>query len=157
MMEDQTLLKAKVQDLSGVAGIKRMEHAISDVRSKYFASKDSRSPFASPVAHILSPDYSSSSNSSPSTAAGEASSMASGSERLSSVARSLFKENDTTASQSVLSPPEARGADDHISRDIIPITENELLVNEIVHEHRHGLADKLYMDGENDTGAKVCP
>lgn len=155
VMEDQTLLKAKVQDLSGVAGIKRMEHAISDVRSKYFASKDSRSPFASPVAHILSPDYSSSSNSSPSTAAGEASSMASGSERLSSVARSLFKENDTTASQSVLSPPEARGADDHISRDIIPITENELLVNEIVHEHRHGLADKLYMDGEDDTGAKA--
>ncbi|XP_021760414.1 uncharacterized protein LOC110725234 [Chenopodium quinoa] len=156
VMEDQTLLKAKVQDLGGDAGIERMENAISDVRSKFFASRESGSPFASPVAHISSPGYSSSSDSSPSSVSGEASSMAGGSARPSAVVRSLFKEDDITAGQALISSvPEERGADVQLSSDIEPVTENELLVNEIVHEHRHGFADKLYMDDQDDSGIKA--
>lgn len=154
VMDDQTLLKAKVQDLSGDAGIERMENAISDARSKFFALKESGSPFASPVAHISSPD--SSSNSSPSSVLGEVSGMAGGRERLSSVARSLFKEGDTTVGQAVLSSSSACGVDVvQPSDDIMLITENEFLVNEIVHGQLHGFADKLDMDDDHDNGFKA--
>lgn len=156
-MEDQTLLKAKVQNLSGDAGIERMENAISDARTKFFESKDTGSPFTPPVAHISSPGSSCSSDDSPSTVSGEASSTAGVSGRLSGVARSLFKEDDATVGQVLTSPLEARAADVQISSGMMPITENELLVNEIVHEHRHGFADKLYLDENDESGVKVCP
>lgn len=155
VMEDQTLLKTKVQNLSGDVGIERMENAISDARIKFFESKDTGSPFTSPVAHISSPGSSCSSDNSPSTVSGEASSTAGVSGRLSGVARSLFKEVDATVGQVLTCPSEAHAADAQISGSMMPITENELLVNEIVHEHRHGFADKLYLDEDDESGVKA--
>ncbi|KAL2893496.1 T-complex protein 11-like protein [Bienertia sinuspersici] len=135
VIEDQALLKAKVQDLSGEAGIERMENAIADARSQFFALKESGSPFASPVAHISSsghahvssPGQSSSSDTSPSRVSGGASGMVPGSERLSSVARSLFKEDDTRSQAVLSSPLKAHHADGKSSINLMPVTENELV------------------------------
>lgn len=155
-MEDQILLKAKVLNLSGEAGIERMESALADVRTKFFASKESGSLLASPVAHISSPGYYCSSDGSPSPVSGEPSSRPGVDERPSSV-RSLFKEVAVTAAQEVTSSaPAARGADLELRCGTSPITENELLVNEIVHQHRHDFADNLDISNEDDNGIKVC-
>ncbi|GAB2239718.1 hypothetical protein Droror1_Dr00025631 [Drosera rotundifolia] len=62
---DHKLLKAKVQPLSDEAGIKRLEHALSDARSKFFVAKDNGSPSAPPMAHIVSPSLSGSKNGTP--------------------------------------------------------------------------------------------
>ncbi|KAF2293834.1 hypothetical protein GH714_005049 [Hevea brasiliensis] len=58
--EDQKLLREKIQHLSGDAGIERMEHALSETRSKYFQAKEYGSPVGSPITHFLSPVTSSS-------------------------------------------------------------------------------------------------
>lgn len=44
-----------MQHLSGNAGIERMECALSDARTKFFEAKGNSSPLANPVAHMLSP------------------------------------------------------------------------------------------------------
>ncbi|KAJ8436939.1 hypothetical protein Cgig2_017364 [Carnegiea gigantea] len=155
VMEDQILLKAKVLNLSGEAGIERMESALADVRTKFFASKESGSLLASPVAHISSPGYSCSSDGSPSPVSGEPSSKPGVNGRPSSV-RSLFKEVAVTAAQEVTSSaPAVRGADLELRCGTSPITENELLVNEIVHQHRHDFADNLDINNEDDNGIKA--
>lgn len=159
VMEDQMLLRAKVHNLSGIGGIVRMESALSDVRAKFFASKESGSPISSPVAHISSPNsYSCSSDGSPSPASREPSNRpgVNERERPSSVVRSLFTEDDTTAAEEATpSAPAACGADVESSNDISPITENEVIVNEIVHQHRHDFADNLDISNEDDNGIKA--
>ncbi|KAH9618133.1 hypothetical protein KSS87_005800 [Heliosperma pusillum] len=156
VLEDQTLLKEKVQNLSGVAGIVRMENAISDARSKFF-SKDTGSPFASPVAHITSPSSSSLSDTS-TIVTSETKIMADGGGQSSSVARSLFKEDISSENPDISArPPAPRVVDTQLS-DLPskPFTENELLVNEIVHAQRHGFADSIGVDDvENDVKVKL--
>jgi len=156
-MEDQILLKAKVMNLSGDAGLERMESALADVRTKFFASKESGSPLPSPVAHISSPGYSYSSDGSPSQVSGELSSRPGVNEQPSSVVRSLFKGGEATAAQEVTSSaPAVQGADTRLRNETSPISDNELLVNEIVHQHRHDFADNLDISNEDDNGIKVC-
>lgn len=156
VVDDQTLLKEKVHNLSGDAGIERIENALSDVRTKFFASKEFGSPLLSPVVHIASPVGSLSSDGSPSSVSGEPSSAAGVSERRSSVARSLFKEDaKTTAQVLVPSLPPAHGEDVKLSHEMLPTTENEVLVNEIVHEHRHGFSDNLDVTDEDDNSIKA--
>ncbi|KAL5213645.1 hypothetical protein ABZP36_002797 [Zizania latifolia] len=53
--DDQKLLREKIQHLSGDAGIERMNSALSDTRSKFFEAKDKGSPLATPVANISAP------------------------------------------------------------------------------------------------------
>jgi len=135
-----------------------MENALSDVRTKYFASKESGSPIASPVAHIASPVDSVSSQTSPSSVSGEAGSKVGVSDKRSNVARSLFKHDPKTTGQ-VLIPtiPAACGTDVKLSDEMLPNTENAILVNEIVHEHRHAFADSLGIgDERDDDNIKVC-
>ncbi|CAN4110680.1 unnamed protein product [Withania somnifera] len=52
--EDQRLLREKVLNISGDAGIERMDSAISDTRNKYFEAKENGSPVGSPVVHSVS-------------------------------------------------------------------------------------------------------
>ncbi|XP_074273348.1 uncharacterized protein LOC141596963 [Silene latifolia] len=154
VLEDQTLLKEKVQNLSGVAGIVRMENAISDARARFF-SKDTGSPFTSPVAHITSPS-SGLSDTSPGIVTCETNIMADGGGQSSSVARSLFKE-DIASENPVISacPPAPRGVGAQLSDlTLTPFTENEVLVNEIVHAQRHGFADSLGVD-DIESGVKA--
>ncbi|OEL35630.1 hypothetical protein BAE44_0003349 [Dichanthelium oligosanthes] len=53
--DDQKLLREKVQQLSGDAGIERMNTAISDARSKFFEANKNGSPSAAPVANVSTP------------------------------------------------------------------------------------------------------
>ncbi|CAI9103818.1 OLC1v1002390C1 [Oldenlandia corymbosa var. corymbosa] len=53
--QDQKLLREKVHNLSGDAGIARMEAAISDTRAKYFQALENGSPVGSSIAQITSP------------------------------------------------------------------------------------------------------
>ncbi|KAK9758152.1 hypothetical protein RND81_01G210900 [Saponaria officinalis] len=156
VLEDQKLLKEKVQNLSGMAGIERMENAISDARTKFLSSKDTGSPFASPVAHITSPVFSGSSDSSPSPVSGEPS-IVGDRGQSSNVARSLFKKDDASVNPVIIpSPPAARDVAAQSSEvAITPFTENEILVNEIVHQHRHGFAATLGVDDEDENGVKA--
>ncbi|GJN27569.1 hypothetical protein PR202_gb15599 [Eleusine coracana subsp. coracana] len=53
--DDQMLIREKVQHLSGDAGIARMNSALSDTRSKFFEAKENGSPLATPIANVSTP------------------------------------------------------------------------------------------------------
>uniref|UniRef100_A0A0E0DEL8 Uncharacterized protein n=2 Tax=Oryza meridionalis TaxID=40149 RepID=A0A0E0DEL8_9ORYZ len=53
--DDQKLLQEKVQQLSGDAGIERMNSALSDTRSKFFEAKENGDPLATSVANVSTP------------------------------------------------------------------------------------------------------
>uniref|UniRef100_A0A0D9W597 Uncharacterized protein n=1 Tax=Leersia perrieri TaxID=77586 RepID=A0A0D9W597_9ORYZ len=53
--DDQKLLREKVQQLSGDAGIERMDSALLDARSKFFEAKENGNPSGTPVANISTP------------------------------------------------------------------------------------------------------
>ncbi|OVA06119.1 T-complex 11 [Macleaya cordata] len=154
--EDQRLLREKVQHLSGDAGIERMESALSDTRSRFFEAKENGSPMDSPVAHILSPSLPGSSTalSSLSSVSDEGSNSLGGGQKPSHV-RSLFK--DTSPSKEVAPSTSFKNSiDSHVgsSTDEKLVRENELLVNEIVHENRHDFADSFDISNGDQNGFK---
>ncbi|KAL9229053.1 hypothetical protein vseg_004569 [Gypsophila vaccaria] len=153
VLEDQKLLKEKVQNLSGIAGIERMENAIFTARTKFLTAKDTGSPFASPVADITSPVFSGFSDSSPSISGEQ--SMAGDKGQSSNVVRSLFKEDGASANTVVLPSPPADDVVAQSSEGTITFTENEILVNEIVHQHRQGFADSLGVNDEDENSVKA--
>ena len=53
--DDQKLLREKVRQLSGGAGVARMDSAISGARSKFLEAKKNGSPVATPVANVSTP------------------------------------------------------------------------------------------------------
>ncbi|KAG8660827.1 hypothetical protein MANES_02G199200v8 [Manihot esculenta] len=106
VLDEQKLLREKVQHLSGNTGLKRMECALTEIRSKFIGDEESKSPLKSSSGQI-------SSSCPPHSLEG------------SSVTNSSAK----------------RIIDDHQSVDTLLVSENELLVNEIVHEYHRGLAD----------------
>ena len=62
--------------------------------------------------------------------------------------QSLCKEDATTTGQvSIPCLPAAHGKDVKLSHEMLPIAENEILVNEIVHKH-HGFANSLDISAE---------
>ncbi|GAB4844762.1 hypothetical protein Ancab_038151 [Ancistrocladus abbreviatus] len=155
VVDDQRLLKEKVQNLSGDAGIERMECALSDVRSKFFASKECGSPLTSPVAHISSPSTSGSEDGSPVLLSDNMSNLAGETERSRSIARSLFKEGVPSPTKKVASPIHSASVQgDQLSISAMMFTENEVLVNEIVHQHGYGFADNLDNSEEDQSTVK---
>ncbi|KAK9271264.1 hypothetical protein L1049_026854 [Liquidambar formosana] len=148
VVEDQKLLREKVQHLSGNAGIERMESALSNMRSRFFEAKEtgtlssSPSPSPSPIAHISSLSLPGSAVSSSVSASGEISSMAEAFER-SSLVSSLFKKKVSANNEVSSSNPFRSIAEGNLGFGAMLVTENEVLVNEIVHEHHHGFADRL--------------
>ncbi|CAN6270120.1 unnamed protein product [Urochloa humidicola] len=113
--DDQKLLREKVQHLSGDAGIERMDSALSDTRSKFFEAKENGSPIGAPVANVRTPLSINSSGKAPLSEVNESSrTNALGS---SSVVRSLFGAASSSSSTPVKMP-----------------TENEQMVNEMLHE-----------------------
>ncbi|RLM73182.1 uncharacterized protein C2845_PM15G08960 [Panicum miliaceum] len=113
--DDQKLLREKVQHLSGDAGIERMDSALSDTRSKFFEAKENGGPLAAPVANVCTPLSINSSGKAPLEVNENSRTNALGS---SSVVRSLFG----ASSSSSISPP------------VKQPTENEQMVNEMLHE-----------------------
>ncbi|VFQ88874.1 unnamed protein product [Cuscuta campestris] len=119
VIEDQRLLREKVHNLSGGAGIERMENALSETRQKYFqaiesGSLASQSPSSSSVGKTVEDSQFS-----------EAGSLTS-----SRVVRSLFKDEPDSKGSSVYARS-GKGLD----------FENELIVNECVHGHHLEFAD----------------
>ncbi|XP_022746771.1 uncharacterized protein LOC111296636 [Durio zibethinus] len=131
---DKKLLREKVQHLSGDAGIERMECALSETRAKFFQSKESGSPMWSPVMPFLSPNT----HGSPISTA-RTDNHSDLTQMPNRVARTLFKENGTFPSKNSGSSLSSSSHSDaqlgsSIERQLI--TENELIVNEFLHEQR---------------------
>ncbi|CAL0325057.1 unnamed protein product [Lupinus luteus] len=140
VIKDQRLLREKVQQLSGDAGIERMECALSETRSKYYRVKQSGSPSTS-VSILLNP-----------TNVSPLSTVSSSSERNISddssqstsnvVLPSLFKETNTQfSSGSSSSGPKTSSDSLMASSSEKLVTENEVLVNEFLHEHQRSFSD----------------
>ena len=154
VMEDQKLLRQKVKHLSGDAGIERMECALSETRSKYFQAKESGSPMGSPITSFLSPNT----HVSPSSSTARIDNISGLTQRPNRVVRSLFKEDGTSPSKnSGFSVPSSSCLDAHLGSSIEKqlVTENELIVNEFLHE-QSGFVDTFSVTDEDQNNIKVC-
>uniref|UniRef100_A0A1J3FDR1 T-complex protein 11-like protein 1 n=1 Tax=Noccaea caerulescens TaxID=107243 RepID=A0A1J3FDR1_NOCCA len=123
--QDQELLTEKVRHLSGVAGVVRMESALSETRSKYFQAKENGSPMAHQLACFFSPSAASSPVQSVSSSSSR-SKESIGVEGSKRVIRSLFKDD---------TPPPSSGPS-RVSNDTVDevAKENEFIVNELLHD-----------------------
>ncbi|KAJ9687472.1 hypothetical protein PVL29_016096 [Vitis rotundifolia] len=154
--EDQKLLREKVQHLSGDAGIEHMECALSETRSKYFQAMEKGISIGSPIVQFLSPTLPSSSDA-PSVASPEKrSNLIEGSEKSSHVVRSLFRE-DASTQPGIVGPSSPRssldGQLDSSAKKLV--AENELIVNELVHEQHHAFADSLSIADKEQRNMKT--
>ncbi|KAF2293851.1 hypothetical protein GH714_005109 [Hevea brasiliensis] len=131
--EDQKLLREKIQHLSGDAGIERMEHALSETRSKYFEAKEME------VHSACTSD------------------MVESIERPNHVVRSLFRDKDASQPKGFSSPAIISSHfDGQLGSSVDKfISENELIVNEFLHERHHSIVDVLNTDKENIIKAKI--
>ncbi|CAL1385557.1 unnamed protein product [Linum trigynum] len=154
--DDQKLLRDKVRHLSGDAGIERMQSALDKMRSKY---KENGTPIGSPIISVSSPGM-------PCFVAGAATPASTSDVRAetpSRVVRSLFKDESidpfkqASSSAAAIPPKSAISTAAGTSSSVGQvggsvnkmITENEVIVNELLHEKGRGLVDRL------DTAQKV--
>ncbi|KAA3453995.1 T-complex protein 11-like protein 1 [Gossypium australe] len=155
VMEDQKLLREKVQHLCGDAGIERMECALSETRTKFFQSEQGGSPTGSPI----TPSLSSSTDGSPSSLTARTDNGTDLTQMPNRVVRSLFKEDEDSTSSSknsVSSVPSNSHLNTQLASSIEkqPISENELIVNEFLHEKR-GFVDSISGIEEDQNGIKA--
>lgn len=154
--EDQKLLREKVKHLSGDAGIERMESALSETRSKYFQAKENGSPVGSPITHFISPSPPSSSAGPSSASSDKRSDLIEGIERPSRVVRSLFREDDTSPVKGFDVSAHRSSLDGQLgSSGKKLITENEMIVNEFLHEQRRSSSDISSVTDEDQKSMKV--
>ncbi|CAH9116725.1 unnamed protein product [Cuscuta epithymum] len=140
--EDQRLLREKVHNLSGDAGIERMENALSETRRKYFQDRESEFPASSP-----SPSYVGTTVEKKNFAEGNDDSL-----RPSHVVRSLFRDEPEPKISSV-SSLSTKGL--RYSGGEGPDFENELIVNECVHGQHLEFASTPRSELETSIKAKV--
>lgn len=140
-----------MQHLSGNAGIERMECALSDTRSKFFEAKENGSPLVTSVAHISSPSAPDSSGKKVVSVPHEQSVDIKG--RSNHVVRSLFGASSSTQPKV---GAEIQNVDVQSSFRTVTQspTENELLVNEIMHWGNGNITDNLDLKAE-EIGIKV--
>lgn len=139
--EDQKLLKEKVHHLSGEAGIERMDSALADTRTKYFQGRENGSPSGSPDSHFLL-----SSPSSPSVIPTH--SPNSDGMKPSHVARALFREDPSTSGV-------INSNHQNSSSRKQPVTENEMIVNELLHEQGHAFASSFNLTSEEQNSLQA--
>ncbi|CAN6238350.1 unnamed protein product [Urochloa humidicola] len=151
--EDQKLLRERIQHLGGEAGIERMESALSETRSKFFQAKENRSSIATTVANIASPSVVCSSGQSTVSEIRENSNM--DDEKTSRVVKSLFgsssSPSDSSKGGKLMSSTLSSAVPEKMP------TENEQIVNEILHEIHGSFADISDGTGaiEGDIKAKL--
>ncbi|OVA10934.1 T-complex 11 [Macleaya cordata] len=153
--EDQRLLREKVHHLSGYAGIQRMERALFDTRSRFFKAKENKSALVSQVAYMSSatPPSSSAVPSSVSVS-DEGRIPVDAGERPSDVVCSLFKADASSPKEVGSSTLFSSDGGELGSSLGEKVTENEMLVNEIVHEHHGSFADSLNVSKQDHNGIK---
>ena len=145
-----------MQHLSGNAGLERMECALSDMRSRFFKARDSGSSSAAPFPSISSSCLPKSPDGSLASVPGEMNNLAEGCESSSPIVHSLSERDDSSSGKVVGSSIDFNGsACGHPSFDAMLVGENELLVNEIVHEHRHDFADSFIINDEDKNSLNV--
>jgi len=135
--EDQKLLRERIQHLGGAAGIGRMESALTETRSKFFQAKKDRSSIAATAANIASPSVVCSSGQSTVSEIKKNSNI--DAEKTSQVVKSLFGSSGSSSESS-------KGGKHMSSRlsSAVPEkmpTENEQIVNEILHDIHGSFAD----------------
>ncbi|XP_038681697.1 uncharacterized protein LOC119982411 isoform X2 [Tripterygium wilfordii] len=141
--EDQKLIREKVKHLSGEAGIERMECALSETRSKYFDAKENGSPVG--ILSVLSPGSSSTSipaHMSYDPYSDRQSNVIEGTEKPSTVVRSLFREDNSSSSEN-FGPLSSRSS--YVDGQLY--AENEVIVNEFLHDQKN----HAVLDGINDS------
>ncbi|XP_068645136.1 uncharacterized protein [Aristolochia californica] len=148
--EDQKLLREKVQHLSGNAGVERMESALSDTRSKFFETQESRS-----TSVITPPNLSCSTSSSSIEPDLEDKKLVEDIGKSRRVVRALFKDDSSQPKAGLSTPGE--NANTHPPTSERLITENIVLVNEIVHEGPQAFVDNFSdsSDVQIDIKAKI--
>lgn len=154
--EDQKLLREKVHNLSGNAGIERMESALSETRSKYFRAKENGSSSAAQIIHFISPSMPSSTGSSSIAKSVKSGNSIENIERPSRVVRSLFKDGDNPSSKGLASSTLGTNLDNGLGSSVEKlVSENELIVNEFLHEQHHTFADIFKLTKEDQNSVKV--
>ncbi|XWS40023.1 hypothetical protein CRYUN_Cryun18bG0104600 [Craigia yunnanensis] len=151
--EDQKLIREKVQHLSGDAGIERMECALFETRAKFFQAKESGSPMGSPIIPFLSPNT----HGSPGSSTARTDNSSDLTQMPTRVVRSLFKEDDTSPSKySGSSVPSSSRSDAQLGSSIEKqlASENELIVNEFLHEQQ-GFVDSFSVTDEDQNSIKA--
>lgn len=137
-----------MQHLSGNAGVERMEHALSDIRSHRIGTKAKKS-LTSPDTNFLSQNSAQSSQ-----IAETSSSREDEIQDIQGVGHSQTAK-DCSASSRLDSEIPRRAADIYLTRGSMSVTENEVLVNEIVHGHKSGLIDLLRVSTEKQKNILV--
>ncbi|KAL8151813.1 hypothetical protein V2J09_021621 [Rumex salicifolius] len=127
VVDDQKLLREKVLRLSGAAGIRRLEQALSDSRSQYFQEKKG-STSGSPTTPFLLP-ASPVSSFTPPSAPVERCDVGESRGRPKNVVRSLFGEGSSR------SPNGFGSSGEKVA------TQNEMIVNEFLHTQSFSSAD----------------
>ncbi|XAR56338.1 hypothetical protein NMG60_11036783 [Bertholletia excelsa] len=154
--DDQKLLRERVHHLRGDAGIERMECALSDTRLKYFQAKENGSPVESPVMHIPSPSPPSSPPCQSLATSDASGNVVKDTCAKSPVVRSLFKDNSGSSSQEVhLSASDSSLVKQLTNSGQNLIMDNELVVNEILHEQHLTFADGMKITNEDQSGMKA--
>eukprot|EP01018_Ginkgo_biloba_P023277 Gb_06651 [translate_table: standard] len=138
VLEDQQLLRERVLRLSGSAGTARMEAALTDARSKFIEAKENGTPLLSP--------FSPASFSLPSGSSDGREEVLTG--KPKKVARALFNSSSESASCSNLSascpnsvPNSSTRLGDALEAKLS--NDNEVLVNDILHDTNGSFADTL--------------
>ncbi|GFZ09728.1 T-complex protein 11 [Actinidia rufa] len=152
--EYQTLLREKGQHLSGGAGQKCMECALSGMRSRYIEAKETSSSIASPNALMLSPSSPVSSDGSVVHSSAEISNLAEGYHTPESIVQTLSKTDDSSLRKKIDSLTSRSSLSGNWNSDVKLDTDNETLVNEIVHGHPLDFADGLGISYEDQEGTK---
>ncbi|KAL6634560.1 hypothetical protein ACP70R_027231 [Stipagrostis hirtigluma subsp. patula] len=153
VVEDQKLLRERIRHLGGEAGIERMESALSETRSNFFGAKENGSLVASMVANIASPAVTCPSGLSPLPEIRESSNM--DAEKTSRAVKSLFTVS-SSPSESSKGVKAMSTAPTSVVPEKMP-TENEKMVNEILHDIHGSFVDNSDNMGttESDLKAKV--
>lgn len=144
MTENQKLLQAYLQHLSGKAGVEHMERALSDIRLQFIDTK------AEAERSLESAGENFSARSSTHISQGAEINGDREDQRM------VYKQTaDDLSTSSNLGSVTPRKADICLDKGSMSVTENEVLVNEIVHEHINGLVDGLCINAEKEEKIKV--
>lgn len=125
-----------------------MEHALSDIRSHPIGTKAEKS-LTSPGTIFLSQ------NSAQSSQIAETSGSREDEIQDIQGVGHLQTAKDCSTSSQLDSQTPRRAADIYLTKGSMSVTENEVLVNEIVHGHKRGLIDLLSISTEKQENIKV--
>ncbi|KAH7524969.1 hypothetical protein FEM48_Zijuj06G0175600 [Ziziphus jujuba var. spinosa] len=156
--EDQKSLREKVQHLSGKAGLERLESALSDTLSRYSGSKEFACSLPSSTANDQSLRQKVSLDGSAVSVSSQVSNLPNRHESSSQGVHTLLGKNESSLGEEIGSSASSEVVvDGDLSSAAFFVGENELLVNQILHEHSQGFTDIMNQSGEdnNSLTAKV--